>query len=90
MRDPCPLLGGDAQCVRDFGAELREFNGQTVHPRRQPEGVPARRLQQELPRPHPKALVGDHFWSPLYFAGSCSGPPLAIVNEYIKRQNRPG
>jgi putative transposase len=31
----------------------------------------------------------DHFWSASYFAGSCGGPPLAIIKEYIDNQKRP-
>ena len=35
------------------------------------------------------ARMRGHFWSPSYFAGSCGGPPLAIVKDYIAQQKRP-
>lgn len=33
-----------------------------------------------------KALWGEHFWSPSYFAASCGGAPLDIVKNYIYQQ----
>lgn len=33
-----------------------------------------------------KALWGEHFWSPSYFASSCGGAPLNILKEYIRDQ----
>jgi putative transposase len=33
-----------------------------------------------------KALWGEHFWSPSYFASSCGGAPLNILKEYIRSQ----
>jgi putative transposase len=91
-------------CV-DFGAELREFNGETDHVHllvhHPPQvalsrlvgslkGVSARRLRQEHPAHIRKYLWGTHFWSPSYFAASCGGAPSAIVKEYIENQKRPG
>jgi putative transposase len=88
----------------DFGAELREFNGEADHvhllvhyPPKVAlsrlvgslKGVSARRLRQEFPDHIRKYLRGGHFWSPSYFAASCGGPPLAIINEYIEQQKRP-
>ncbi|WP_274386994.1 transposase [Streptosporangium soli] len=35
-------------------------------------------------------LWGGHFWSPSYFAASCGGAPLSIIEEYIENQKRPG
>ncbi|MGW5434913.1 transposase, partial [Streptomyces sp. NPDC004059] len=32
---------------------------------------------------------GGHFWSGSYFAGSCGGAPLTVVQQYIERQQRP-
>jgi putative transposase len=95
MRDVCT----------DFGAELREFNGETDHvhllvhyPPKVAlsrlvgslKGVSARRLRQEFPGHIRKYLWGEHFWSPSYFAASCGGAPLAVVKEYIENQKRPG
>jgi putative transposase len=30
-----------------------------------------------------------HFWSPSYFAASCGGAPLSIIQQYIEQQQRP-
>lgn len=88
----------------DFGAELREFNGETDHVHllvHYPpsvalsrlvgslKGVSARRLRQDFPTHINKYLWGKHFWSPSYFAGSCGGAPLAVVKDYIENQKRP-
>ncbi|MGW2650481.1 IS200/IS605 family transposase [Streptomyces sp. NPDC001393] len=88
----------------DFGAELREFNGESDHVHllvHYPpsialsrlvgslKGVSARRLRQEFPDHINKYLCGEHSWSPSYFACSCGGAPLAVVKEYIENQKRP-
>ncbi len=88
----------------DFGAQLREFNGETDHvhlPVHYPpqvalsrlvnslKGVSSRRLRREFPEHIRKYPWGSHFWSPSYFAGSCGGAPLEIVKEYITNQKRP-
>jgi putative transposase len=93
-----------AEVCADFGAELREFNGETDHvhllvhypPKvalsrlvNSLKGVSARRLRHEFPTHIRKYLWGDHFWSPSYFAGSCGGAPLSIVKDYIENQKRP-
>ena len=93
-----------AEVCTDFGAELREFNGETDHvhllvhypPKvaisrlvNSLKGVSARRLRQEFPAHIRKYLWGEHFWSPSYFAGSCGGAPLAVVKDYIENQKRP-
>ncbi|MFE2186068.1 transposase [Streptomyces sp. NPDC059455] len=31
----------------------------------------------------------SRFWSGSYFAGSCGGAPLQVVNDYIETQKRP-
>ena len=92
-----------AVCV-DFGAELREFNGETDHvhllvhyPPAVPisklvnslKGVSARYLRQEHSAHLRRYLWGGHLWSPSYFAASCGGAPLAVVKEYIENQKRP-
>ncbi|MDT5300704.1 MAG: REP-associated tyrosine transposase, partial [Mycobacterium sp.] len=93
MRDVCA----------DFDAELHEFNGDTDHvhllvhypPKialsrlvNSLKGVSARRLRQEFPGHIRKYLLGEHFWSPSYFAGSCGGAPLSVVKDYIENQKR--
>src|SRR5258708_148690 len=80
MRDVCA----------DFGAELREFNGEADHvhllvhyPPRVAlsrlvgslKGVSARRLRQEFPGHIRRYLWGEHFWSASYFAASCRAAP---------------
>jgi putative transposase len=94
MRDVCA----------GFGAELREFDGATGHVHllvqyppsltlatlvNSLKGVSSRRLRQEFPAHIRRYLWGQHFWSPSYFAGSCGGPPLSIIKEYIEQQKRP-
>jgi len=88
----------------DFGAELREFNGEHDHVRLLVEyppkvsvsglvnslkGVSARRLRQEFTGRVNRASMRGHFWSPSYFAASCGGAPLSIIKQYIEQQNRP-
>jgi putative transposase len=88
----------------DFGAELREFNGETDHVHllvhyppavalsklvNSLKGVSARYLRQEHAAHLRKYLWGGHLWSPSYFAGSCGGAPLTVVKEYIENQKRP-
>ncbi|MFC9993299.1 IS200/IS605 family transposase [Nocardia sp. NPDC127526] len=85
----------------DLGAELQEFDGDAdyVHllVNYPPQvklstlagslkGVSARRLRQEFPDHIQSHSWGTHFWSPSYFAGSCGGAPLAMVQEYIEQQ----
>ncbi|MFF9654321.1 transposase, partial [Streptomyces sp. NPDC014622] len=38
---------------------------------------------------HQQVPVGEHFWSPSYFAASCGGAPLAVIKEYVENQKRP-
>jgi putative transposase len=86
------------------GAELREFNAQTDHVHllvyyppsvallvlvNQLKGVSSRRLRQRYPAQVRKYLWGKHFWSPSYFAASCSGAPLTIIKQYIEQHDRP-
>jgi putative transposase len=88
----------------DFGADLREFNGETDHvhllvsyPPKIPvsalvnslKGVSARRLRSEYTGRVDRARMNGHFWSPSYFAASCGGAPLAIIRQYIEQQQRP-
>lgn len=84
----------------DFGAELREFNGETDHVHYPPtvslsrlvgslKGVSARLLRQEFTGRVNRAIMHGHFWSPSYFAASCGGAPLSIIEEYIENQKRP-
>ena len=88
----------------DFGAELREFNGEHDHVHllvhypptvalsrlvNSLKGVSSRRLRQEFTGRTNRALMHGRFWSPSYFAASCGGAPLVVVQQYIENQRRP-
>lgn len=94
MRDVCA----------DFGAELREFNGEDDHVHllvhypptvqlsrlvNSLKGVSSRRLRQEFTERVNHATMHGRLWSPSYFAASCGGAPLATVADYIQEQKRP-
>ena len=72
----------------DFGAELREFNGERDHvhllinypPKvavsklvNSLKGVSARRIRQEFTGRINRAILHGHLWSPSYFSASCGG-----------------
>lgn len=93
-----------AGVAKDFGADLREFDGEEDHvhllvhypPTVQVsklvnslKGVSSRHLHAEFPRQVNRAFMRGHLWSPSYFAGSCGGAPLAIVKAYIEQQKHP-
>ncbi len=88
----------------DFGAELREFNGEADHVRllvsyppkvsvsalvNSLKGVSARMLRSQYTGKVNRARVNGHFWSPSYLAASCGGAPLSIIRHYIEQQRRP-
>ncbi len=79
-----------AVCV-DFGADLKEFNGETDHVHLLIEyppkvavsglvnslkGVSSRRLRQEFTGRVNRASMHGHFWSPSYFVCTAGGAPL--------------
>jgi putative transposase len=87
-----------------FGAELREFNGETDHVHllvRYPpsvalsrlvnslKGVSSHHLRREFADHIRRHLWDGHFWSPSYFAASCGAAPLDIVKQYITNQKCP-
>jgi putative transposase len=84
-----------------FGADLREFNGDTDHVHllvHYPPNVALVPAGQHPSKACPRDgcvnssqhLSGEHFWSPSYFAGSCGGAPLSTIKDYIEQQKRPG
>lgn len=94
MRDVCA----------DFGADLREFNGEPDHVHllvhypptftlsrlvNSLKGVSSRHLRAEFTGRVNRAGTRGHLWSPSYFAASCGGAPLEIIKEYIRGQQRP-
>jgi putative transposase len=85
-------------------AELREFNGARDHVHLlvyyppqvklstlvgSLKGVSAHYLRKEYADVVNRYLWGEQFWSPSYFAASCGGPPLAMVQRYIEKQKSP-
>jgi putative transposase len=89
---------------QDFGAELREFDGERDHvhllvnypPKvsvsklvNSLKGVSSRLIRKKNEPTIRQALWGDSLWSPSYFAGSCGGAPLEIIRQYIEQQNSP-
>lgn len=92
-----------AVCV-DLDAELVEFNGEVDHAHLHVAYPPtlaiatsvhrlnvrtADTVRREFTGACIRARMRRHLWSPSYFAVSCSGAPLSIVNQYIHGQARP-
>jgi len=84
----------------DFGAELKEFNGEADHvhllvnysPKiaisklvNSLKGVSSRKLKELHPELR-QYYWGNALWSPSYFAGSCGGAPLQVIKQYIESQ----
>ena len=87
----------------DFGACLREFNGERNHvhllvsypPKvsisslvNSLKGVTSRILRTRFPELETSYCKGK-LWSPSYFAASCGGAPLEKLKAFIDSQNRP-
>jgi putative transposase len=51
------------------------------------KGVSSRRLRQQLPDIAARCYKGV-VWSPIYFAASCGGAPLSIIQQYIEDQRK--
>jgi putative transposase len=93
-----------AQVWTDFGATLAEFSGAQDHVRllaayppkvalshlvNSLKGGPSRQLRQDFAGRTNRAAKRGNLWSPSYFAGSCGGPPLSTVKDYITNQKQP-
>ncbi|WP_194847646.1 IS200/IS605 family transposase, partial [Candidatus Neptunochlamydia vexilliferae] len=89
---------------QDFQAELIEFEGEYDHvhllinypPKvaisnlvNSLKGVSSRLIRKKGYPSVQKALWGNNFWSPSYFAGSCGGAPISIIRQYIENQQKP-
>ncbi|WP_092977112.1 IS200/IS605 family transposase [Actinopolyspora lacussalsi] len=89
-----------AKVCADFGATLSECNGEDDHVHLLVEyppqmavsklvnslkGVASRRLKQHFRM----RTYRGHLWSPSYFAASCGGAPLSIIQQYVENQRRP-
>jgi putative transposase len=87
----------------DFESTLEEFDGENDHvhllitypPKvsisklvNSLKGVSSRRLRQEFSELKEYYWKG-RFWSPSYFAGSCGGASLDVIQKYIENQNSP-
>lgn len=90
-------------CI-DFEANLVEFDGEDDHVHllvNYPPKVTISKLVNSLKgvsshlirkKDYPsirKKLWGGALWSPSYFSGSCGGPPIAIIRQYIEQQKTP-
>ena len=88
----------------DFGAELAEMNGEDDHVHllvtypptvalsrlvNSLKGVSSRMLRQARSDLEPRFWKGS-LWSPSYFAVSCGGAPLHLIQQYIEAQKKPG
>jgi len=88
----------------DFGAELREFNGEADHVHllvnypptvavsrlvNSLKGVSSRRMRQEFPELARHYWRAKRLWSGSYFAGSPGGAPISVLRQYIEQQARP-
>ena len=88
----------------DFQAHLKEFNGEGDHVHLLVEyppkvsitklvnslkGVSSRLIRKKGYPTIQNALWGESLWSPSYFAGSCGGAPLELIQQYIENQNSP-
>ena len=93
-----------ARVCEDFGAELRACDGEDDHVHLLVEypptvllptlvnslkGVSSRLLRQQRPE------IVRHYWknvlwSPSYFAASCGGAPLDIIQRYVEQQRKTG
>lgn len=92
------------EVCKDFGAEIKEFNGEADHvhllvnypPKiavsrlvNSLKGVSSRMLRKKGYPRILKSLWGDALWSPSYFAGSCGGAPIELLKQYIEQQKTP-
>ncbi|HEU64073.1 MAG: hypothetical protein KR126chlam4_01003 [Candidatus Anoxychlamydiales bacterium] len=90
----------DSVC-KDFSAVLVEFDGKDDHvhllvnypPKvsisslvNSLKGVSSRMIRKKNFASIRKALWKNSLWSPSYFASSCGGAPLSILQEYIQKQ----
>lgn len=88
----------------DFQTELVEFEGEYDHVHllinypptvaisklvNSLKGVSSRLIRKKKYPSVQKALWGNSFWSPSYFAGSCGGAPISVIRQYIENQQKP-
>ena len=88
----------------DFGVSLLECNGEQDHihllvhypPKvtlsklvNSLKGVSSRMLRTKFKQDISNTYWKGVLWSPSYFAASCGGAPLQIIQEYIQNQRTP-
>lgn len=87
-----------------FDADLTEFNGESDHDHllistspKTPsvaklvnslKATSSRRMRREF-NDVAGAFSQNVLWSRSYFAGTCGGAPLAVIQKYIEQQDRP-
>lgn len=89
-----------SEICADFGAELKECDGEADHLHmliEYPPTVQITKLVNSLKAVTSRRLRNDYLdlraayskpvlWSRSYFAGSCGGAPLEVVKQYIQNQ----
>ena len=89
-----------AEICKDFGAELKECNGEGDHVRMLIQYTPTVQLSKmvnNLKSVTSRRMRANFIdlraaynkpvlWSRSYFAGSCGGAPLEIIKQYIQNQ----
>ena len=89
-----------AEICKDFGAELKECNGEGDHVHmliQYPPTVQLSKMVNNLKSVTSRRMRANFIdlraaynksvlWSRSYFAGSCGGAPLAIIKQYIQNQ----
>lgn len=93
-----------AAVCKDFDAVLVEMDGEDDHVHllvnyptkvsvsrlvNSLKGVSSRLIRKGGYPSIQKALWGKALWSPSYFASSCGGAPLEIIQQYIQQQKSP-
>ena len=89
-----------AEICKDFGAELKECNGEGDHVHmliQYPPTVQLSKMVNNLKSVTSRRMRANFIdlraaynkpvlWSRSYFAGSCGGAPLEIITQYIQNQ----
>ena len=90
-----------AEICKDFGAELKECNGEGDHVHmliQYPPTVQLSKMVNNLKSVTSRRMRANFIdlraaynkpvlWSRSYFAGSCGGAPLDIIKQYIQKQH---
>jgi len=91
-----------ANVCQDFEAQMVECNGEgdhihlliNYHPKvsissivNSLKGVSSRLIRKMCYPEVQNALWGKSFWSPSYFASSCGGAPISVIQKYVKEQS---